>query len=96
MSENKVEFLKEAERIVLIEAGKKPIGEITWTIADGVMAINHTFVDSNYRGKGYAESLVFEATLVARQNNFKVNPICPYVAKEFKRKVEYQDLLVEQ
>ncbi|MBS7577181.1 MULTISPECIES: GNAT family N-acetyltransferase [unclassified Enterococcus] len=88
-----LEFRQTPNRLVLWANQTLALGEITWELAADVMTINHTFVQPEYRGQGIAEELVAEAVEIARENNYRVVPLCPFAKKEFERKIEYQDLL---
>lgn len=71
----------------------KNIGESTYVKDDGVWVINHTFVESNYGGRGIASKLVAKIVEEVRNNNIKIIPVCPFAKKEFERKEEYSDVL---
>ncbi len=51
--------------------------------SDSVFAIMHTVVDPEYRGQGIAKSLLDAAVDFARENGYKILPICTYVEKVF-------------
>lgn len=59
----------------------------------GPMVINHTGVPSEYEGRGIAAQLVKAAIADAREQGFKITPVCPYVAMQFRRHPEWADLL---
>ncbi len=67
---------------------------MTWSNAGSeIMIIDHTFVDSAYRGQGLAEKLVAAGVEVARNEGKKIIPLCPFAKKEFDEKTEYADVL---
>ena len=67
---------------------------MTWSNAGSeIMIIDHTFVDSAYRGQGLAEKLVAAGVEVARNEGKKIIPLCPFEKKEFDEKTEYADVL---
>lgn len=68
--------------------------EITWTKLADVMVIEHTFVDESMRNKGLAKKLLDQAVNYARENNFKVEPVCSYAATAFDRYKEYDDVKI--
>jgi predicted GNAT family acetyltransferase len=57
------------------------------------MALTHTFVPPELRGRGVAEALVRAALADARTRQLRVDPQCSYVARFIERHAEYQDLL---
>jgi len=60
---------------------------------DGPMVITHTGVPSEYEGRGIAARLVNKAIADARDEGFKITPVCSYVVAQFKRYPEWADLL---
>ena len=69
-------------------------GEITWTQMADVMVVEHTFVNENMRNQGLAKKLVDRAVEYARDNEYKIEPVCSYVATVFERYDEYEDVKV--
>ena len=62
------------------------ICEITYSIADSsVIVIDRTFVDDDYRGQGIAGQLVERVVAMAREENKKIIPRCPYAKGMFER-----------
>lgn len=59
---------------------------------NGVMAIDHTGVPPHYEGRGIALRLVKAAIADARREGFTIDPICPYVAVQFRRHPDWADL----
>ncbi len=57
------------------------------------LEFHHTFVPESARGQGHAATIVRAALDYARDNKFKVEPSCSYVAGYIKRNPEYQPLL---
>lgn len=69
-------------------------GEITWTQLADVMVIEHTFVKEDMRHQGLAKKLVDRAAQYAREKEYKIEPVCSYVASVFERSDEYDDIKV--
>ena len=79
-----------------IEENEKQLALLTYKKSgDGVITIDHTEVDSNFRGKNIGEDLVAEAVKFARENNLKIVPTCPFAKKVIDDKPEFQDVLSE-
>jgi len=77
-----------------IEENEKQIALLTYKKSgDGVITIDHTEVDPNFRGKDIGEDLVAEAVKFARENDLKIAPICPFAKKVIDDKAEFQDVL---
>ena len=55
------------------------ICEITYSLADSNMiVIDRTFVNDDYRGQGIAAQLVDRVVEMAREENKKIIPRCPF------------------
>jgi predicted GNAT family acetyltransferase len=59
---------------------------------DGTMTIDHTGVPPEYGGRGIAAKLVNRAIEDAREEGFRIVPLCSYVAAQFRRHPEWADL----
>lgn len=79
-----------AYRIAL--PGKSGTAELTWRGDGDVRAANHTYVPPSMRGHGIAGRLVRRLVEDAREQGFKVDPQCSYVAAAFRRHPEWADL----
>jgi predicted GNAT family acetyltransferase len=67
--------------------------EMTYRKGDGgAMVIDHTGVPPAYEGRGIAAQLVNKAIADARQEGFKITPVCSYVVAQFRRHPEWADL----
>ena len=68
-------------------------GEITFTHrGDGVISADHTGVPDEMGGKGVAKALLDFMLDDARENGFRIVPICPFVRKQYQRHPEWSDL----
>jgi predicted GNAT family acetyltransferase len=66
--------------------------ELTWVDHEGVRHANHTFVPEDMRGLGIAGRLVDALIADARDQGFRIEPRCSYVAAAFKRHPEWEGL----
>lgn len=55
------------------------------------ITITHTEVPPAFEGQGIAGKLAKFALDWAKENDYKVNPLCPYVKSYINRHPEYQD-----
>ncbi|MFD1768913.1 GNAT family N-acetyltransferase [Sphingobacterium suaedae] len=69
------------------------IGELIYTITDGIMTISYTEVEPFYRGNKIAEELVLAAIKQARDNHLQVIPACSFAEIVFERYPEQRDVL---
>ena len=59
----------------------------------GDLAIMHTEVPKEGRGKGYADALAEYAIAFAKERNIKLKVYCVFMQGYMKRHPEYQDLI---
>ena len=89
--ENEVTHESDAQRFVLMVDGHTCL--LDYRLADGVMAITHTHVPEAVGGRGIAAALTRAALAVARENGWKVSPLCSYAQAFFMRHPQEADLL---
>ncbi len=65
---------------------------LDYTLVDGGMAIVHTEVPPAVAGRGIAGELVRTALEFARQEGWKVRPVCSYAVAWMERHPEYASL----
>lgn len=66
--------------------------ELDYVMDGNVMRIHHTGVPRPLEGRGIAAELVRTALTWAREQGFKVAPICSYVALYMRRHPDWTDL----
>jgi len=74
-------------------ADSDAVGRLTWVERDGVHIADHTLVPPEIGGRGVAARLVEALVADARENGFRIEPMCSYVAVAFRRHPEWSDLL---
>jgi hypothetical protein len=68
--------------------------EMTFSRANPqLIIVDHTYVPEHDRGKGIAGALVDRLIADAREKNFKIIPLCPYVKRKFQEHPEWADVL---
>ncbi len=77
-------------------AGERAIGRLTWVQQGAVRAAEHTLVPPEIGGRGVAGQLVAALIADARAQGFKIDPVCSYVAAQFKRHPDWADLRADQ
>ncbi|MGO1767977.1 GNAT family N-acetyltransferase [Advenella sp. S44] len=65
---------------------------IEYRLDSTVMHVLHTIVPAAVGGRGIAGKLTDYALDLARENGWKINPVCSYTAAYFKRHPEHRDL----
>ena len=70
------------------------LAEMTFSRASPrLIIIDHTEVPQALRGQGVGDRLVARAIEDARAEGFKIFPLCPFAAAQFRRHPEYADVL---
>ncbi|MBN2639961.1 MAG: N-acetyltransferase [Bacteroidales bacterium] len=79
-------------RFVLYEDNTQA-GEVTfYSDGENKIVLDHTGVDQQFGGKGYAKQLVMKVVEYARENNLKIVPVCSYAKRVFDRDESLNDL----
>jgi predicted GNAT family acetyltransferase len=72
------------------------IAEVTFpNLREGVVVINHTFVDDSLRGQGIAGELVESAYDAVKADGKKAVVTCPYAVKWFEGRPDKNDIVIE-
>ena len=72
--------------VFIAEEDGQRMGYLSYEWAsDTVFAIMHTVVDKAYQGRGIARKLLDAAVAFARENGYKIRPVCPYAEAVFNR-----------
>ncbi|MEZ5744283.1 MAG: GNAT family N-acetyltransferase [Sphingomonadaceae bacterium] len=72
--------------------GSEHLGRLTWTLRDGVRVAKHTLVPPPIGGRGIAAKLVEALVADAREQGFKVKPVCSYVVDKFDKNPGWSDV----
>lgn len=89
---------KESDRrgMFYLEDNSGITSELTYTLQEnGIMIIDHTETRPALEGKGLASKLVKKIVDHARENNFKIDPLCPFAEVQFDLHKDYRDVLAE-
>lgn len=70
------------------------VAYLDYTIAGNILALVHTEVPKQLRGRGLASELTKSALQWARDHNMKVDVICPVASAYLERHKEYADMLL--
>lgn len=72
--------------------GNNIAGKITYTWAADRIIIDHTEVNSEYRGQDVGKKLVLAAVEYARKNHIKILPLCPFARSVFDKNPDLGDV----
>ncbi len=91
-----MEFNYEKNRIYVNDEDGKLIVEATFPFyKDGVVVVDHTYVDPSLRGQGIASDLMKTLCKYVEQKDWKMVATCPYAVVWLKRHKDF-DYLVDQ
>ena len=77
-----------------IEVDGSTLAKMTYSRAGhDLLIIDHTEVSDALSGKGAGKQLVAKAVDYARENNFKILPLCPFARSIFDKIAQYRDVL---
>ena len=89
-------FIHEANKIYVNDDNNHMIAIVTFPKAkEGVVTVDHTYVDSSLRGQGVAGKLMQELVTNLKESNRKAVPTCSYAVKWFNEHPEFSDLLAD-
>jgi|LGOV01.1.fsa_nt_gb predicted GNAT family acetyltransferase len=91
---DKFEVKKGNNKFYVGESNDNFLAHITYVYEkENVIAIDHTFVSPELRGKSIAAKLLDEVVKMAREEDLKVIPVCSYAVAKLTRNDEYEDIL---
>ena len=70
------------------------VAYLEYSLSAGVLELIHTEVPEKLRGMGLASSLAETALRWARENNLKVDIVCPVAQQYIAKHPEYADLIM--
>ncbi|WP_317898517.1 GNAT family N-acetyltransferase [Aurantibacillus circumpalustris] len=80
--------------VFFVEENSSRIAELVYVFAGtDKFIIEHTKVNPGNEGKGLGRKLVDAAAAFARENSYKILPLCPYAKKVMQNSDIYQDIL---
>jgi len=90
-------YMYEKNRIYVNNEDGKMIVEATFPfIKEGVVVIDHTFVDPSLRGQGVASELMHNVYQYVKKQGLKAVATCPYAVVWFKKHPEHTDIIDEE
>ena len=77
--------------IKMIDENHNEIAKATFPIyKEGVVVVDHTYVDNAYRGQKLASKLMEEVTKYIDKKGLKVVATCPYAIKWYEKHEEFK------
>jgi uncharacterized protein len=81
------------ELFVLKEDGNYLVHATFPMFEEGVVNIDHTFVDPSLRGQGVASVMMHDVMKYLKENHMKVVATCPYAVVWLKKHQEYNHMV---
>jgi predicted GNAT family acetyltransferase len=92
-----MKFERKGNWIFRKDDGGDIVAEITFpNLREGVVVINHTYVDNALRGQGVASELVEAAYEAIKAEGKKAALTCPYAVKWFHDRPEKNDIVTHE
>ncbi len=66
------------------------IAFIEYNLENGLLTLVHTEVPETLRGQGAGSAIILKTLEYARENNFTIKPVCPFVVAYIQRHPEWQ------
>jgi len=88
--------IKEQENkgFAMAREDNKRAGVMTYSIAgENHIIIDHTEVEPEFKGKSIGKQLLYKIVEMARENDIKITPLCPFANAMFKKLEDIQDVL---
>lgn len=61
---------------------------------NNILTIDHTEVKREMENQGIGSKLIAESVEYARQNNLKIDPLCPFAEVKFDENESYSDVRI--
>ena len=90
-----MEIIKGNNQFYIGEDAEHAIAKITFIPEGDNLTIVHTLVDPSLKGQGVGNKLVNKVVELAREENKKIIPVCPFAKKVLTASEEYADVLAE-
>lgn len=84
-------------KFVATVEGTDATGEQTFSrVNDHLIIVDHTGVDDELAGQGIAKALTENLIRDARENGYRIVPLCPYVRAQSLKHPEWDDVIVKK
>ena len=92
--EQKLKVNAESHRLELEVAGS--VAFIEYKVSQDKLFLIHTEVPPELEGRGVASAIVQKALQYAKDNNYKIIPICPFVQSYLNRHKEWNAIVATE
>ncbi|MDR1514492.1 MAG: N-acetyltransferase [Synergistaceae bacterium] len=92
-----MKLISEYNRVYANDENGCLVAEVTFPpVGDGIVEIDHTFVDDSLRGAGAAAELLEAAYVRIKGDGKKARVTCSYALKWFERHEDKRDILADR
>ena len=91
----RIKHLENKGFFIFDDEEKETLAELTYKKNGDILIFDHTYVSDKLRNQGIAGKLLNTAVNYARENKFKVKPVCSYVVKKFESS-EFDDVNIDK
>ena len=92
---NRIKHIENKGFFIFDEDEKETLAELTYKKNGDILIIDHTYVSDKLRNQGIAGKLLNVAVNYARENKYKIKPVCSYVVKKFESS-EFDDVNIDK
>jgi len=90
-----MEWKQETNRIFSTSQEGNLVSEATFLTKDGIITVDHVYVNPTYRGQGIANEAMLAVIDYLRNNHLKLAASCPYAITWIENNgYNYKDVLV--
>lgn len=92
---NSIKHIDNKGFFIFDEDGRETLAELTYKKNGDILIFDHTYVSDKLRNQGIAGKLLGVGVNYARENKFKIKPVCSYVVKKFESS-EFDDVNIDK
>jgi len=82
------------EKKFLAMDGDVKVGQLGYQLKDNIIYINSTYVDPEYRNRFLGKKLLDQCVSYAREEEFKISPVCSFAVRLFEKTNKYNDVKI--
>lgn len=89
-----MEIKKGNNKYYVGDSEENPLAEMTYVpTGENLIIIDHTYVADELNGQGIGKLLLKEIVEMAKKENKKITPLCPYAKAQMEKNEEYHSLI---
>jgi len=84
-----------SEGLFLVRLGPGKYAYAKYELDEGKVRIVATYTPPEYRGRGVASRIMRHVANWARENGYKIVPVCSFAVHYFEKNEEFKDLIAD-